>query len=81
MGVNTSSAVESVLHAAVALSSDERAELVERLIQTLDKEHQEELDSAWSAEIERRLQEIESGKARLIPGDEALRLIRERRKV
>jgi putative addiction module component (TIGR02574 family) len=52
--------------------------LAERLILSLDENYQSELTKAWNTEIERRLSEIRQGRARLIPGDEALRMIRQR---
>ena len=69
---------QSIVDSALALSADERADLAERLILSLDENYQSELTKAWDAEIERRLSEIRDGRARLIPGDEAFRMIRQR---
>ena len=69
---------KSIVDSALSLSADERADLAERLILSLDDTYQTELNKAWNAEIERRLSEIRQGRARLIPGDDALRMIRQR---
>lgn len=55
---------------ALRLSAAERARLVERLITSLDTDP--EVEEAWSAEVERRNAEIESGSVALLPGPETL---------
>jgi putative addiction module component (TIGR02574 family) len=65
-----SSTVETLEAEALQLSAAERARLVERLIASLDIDH--EVEEAWAAEVERRNAEIESGAVSLIPGPEAL---------
>ena len=60
---------KSVFDAALALSADDRADLAERLMLTLDQQRQAQLEAAWDAEINRRLDEIDSGAVKLIPGD------------
>ncbi|HSU68253.1 MAG TPA: addiction module protein [Tepidisphaeraceae bacterium] len=45
----------SVLDAALALSPDDRADVAERLILRLDEQRQTDLNAAWDAEIDRRL--------------------------
>lgn len=72
---------KAVFEAALSLSPDDRAELAERLILSLDEKHQTDLEAAWNAEIQRRLDEIDQGKVELIPGEEAMRLLRARKKV
>ena len=46
---------------ALALSEEERAEVVEQLLNSFDTEDEEAIDEAWRAEVIRRSQEIESG--------------------
>ncbi len=65
-----SSTVEILEAEALQLSLTERAHLVERLITSLDTDP--EVEEAWSAEVERRNAEIESGAVSLISGPEAL---------
>lgn len=64
------STVEVLEAEALQLSPAERALLVERLISSLDTDP--EIEEAWSAEVERRHAEIESGAVSLISGPEAL---------
>ena len=64
------STVEALEAEALQLSLPERAHLVERLIHSLDAEP--EIEEAWSAEVERRNAEIESGAISLLSGPEAL---------
>ena len=63
-----------VLEKALALSTRERGVLIDRLIESLDEGPAEEgVEEAWAAEIKRRVDEIRSGKARLIPAEEMRR--------
>lgn len=71
---------KSVLDAALSLPPDDRAELAEQLMLSLDEKYQAELEAAWNAEIQRRLDDIDQGKVQLIPGDEAMRMLRARKK-
>jgi len=60
-------AIEQILQAALALPDDERAELVEALLATLEPETAAPLDDAWKAEIARRSAEFEAGLVKPIP--------------
>jgi len=63
-----------VLEKALALSTRDRGVLIDRLIESLDEGPAEEgVEEAWAAEIKRRVDEIRSGKARLIPAEEMRR--------
>jgi len=58
---------------ALKLSVKDRSELVQRLIVSLDGEAEgtpEEIAKAWEEEIARRVAEIDTGQAQLIPADE-----------
>lgn len=66
----------NVYQAAMALSAEERAEVVARLLDIED-----ELDAEQDATIRRRSDEVDRGVANLVPGDTAMRLYRERKKV
>lgn len=68
---------EEICCAALALTHEERAELVDRLFFSLDDEEQKAIDSAWTVELERRLKDLKEGRAKLIPGDEVMRSLRE----
>ena len=59
---------ESVLQDALLLDQDERELLVIQISQSFEREPG--YDEAWAAEIERRLKEIDEGKAELMDIDE-----------
>jgi putative addiction module component (TIGR02574 family) len=60
---------ERILEQALALRAHDRAALIDALAESLDHDGAD-LDSAWTAEIDRRIDAIERGQSRLIPGDE-----------
>ena len=63
--------VSEVLEKALALSTQERGLIIDRLIESLDDEPADEgVEAAWSVEIKRRVEEIQSGKVEMIPGEE-----------
>lgn len=72
--------VEELSARAKALPAEDRARLAEELLESLLEEADFEAEADWDREIERRVAEIESGAARLIPAEEvhaeARRLIR-----
>lgn len=61
---------EKIQAEALQLSEKERAELAHALILSLDSESDPDAESAWDAELARRLEEIESGKAKTISIEE-----------
>ena len=65
-----SSQPEIVEGQALKLTAEERARLADRLIASIFEDH--EIEDAWEAEVERRVQEIESGRAVLIPASESI---------
>ena len=65
---------KAVLEAALALPEAEREELVERLLDSV--EAPDALSPAWAAEVDRRLKEIDEGRAVLIPGEQVFAEIR-----
>ena len=69
-----SSQLEIVEAQALKLSAEERAELADRLLASLFKD--DEIEAAWAVEVERRIEEIESGRAKLVPAAEAIARIR-----
>ena len=63
-----------VLDKALALSTHERGMLIDRLVESLDDGPAGEgVEEAWAAEIKRRVDEIRSGKVKLVPGEQVLR--------
>lgn len=71
---------EKAMDEALSLPADRRIELVDRLLQSLNLPTRREIDRAWAVEAEKRIDEIESGKARLIPGEVVFAKIRRKRK-
>ncbi len=61
---------EELYQKALDLDERERAALAARLIESLDAELEEGVEAAWLAEVERRMEELDSGKVRSIPWDE-----------
>ena len=62
--------LEAVEAQALKLSAEERAQLADRLIASLFEDH--DVEEAWAAEVERRIEEIESGRAKMVPAAEAI---------
>ncbi len=60
----------------MALPPDARAELTERLVESLAQDVSPEITSAQLAEVRRRIAQVELGEFELIPGDEALARVR-----
>ena len=67
---------EEIFRDAMALPPDARAELTERLVESLAQDVSPEITEAQLAEVRRRIAQVESGEAELIPGDEALARVR-----
>jgi putative addiction module component (TIGR02574 family) len=59
--------LNDVFQEAVQLPERDRATLAGLLIESLDPVCDPDVEAAWSAEIERRLAEIEAGTVKLIP--------------
>ena len=68
-------AAKRLLHEALGLPTDERAELAAELIASLDGPADPEAEAAWDVEIERRIAAIEAGTIRLEPWTEVKRRI------
>lgn len=65
-----SQSVEHIEAQALALSAEERVRLADRLIASVFED--EAIESAWSAEVEKRIADIEAGRAELIPASQAI---------
>ncbi len=64
-----------LLAEALKLPQDARAALAASLLDSLDQEVDEDAESAWQAEIDRRLRELDSGRVKPVPWSEARRRI------
>lgn len=67
-----SQSVESITEAVLALPSDARALLADRLVESLDPLADDAVRGAWIAESVQRLEDVRSGRVRTVPGHEAL---------
>jgi putative addiction module component (TIGR02574 family) len=66
--------VSEVLGKALALSSEDRGLVIDRLIASLDEgPAQEGVEEAWAHEVKRRVDDIRAGKIEMIPGEETRR--------
>ena len=61
---------EELYQKALDLDERERAALAARLIESLDTEVEDGVEAAWLAEVERRMEELDSGKVQSIPWNE-----------
>ncbi|MGH8500094.1 MAG: addiction module protein, partial [Methylococcales bacterium] len=59
--------VVDLFNEASNLDEHERATLAGLLLESIEQEPDPELEKAWKIEIERRIEEIDSGVATLIP--------------
>jgi putative addiction module component (TIGR02574 family) len=64
---------DEIVQAAMALPTGARAELADSLLESLRGLDETEIDPAWVAELERRIDDYDSGRVKGIPADEVLR--------
>ena len=62
--------VEKITAAALSLPEDDRLELADRLMDSLDGPPDADYEQAWADEIARRLADVRSGKAETVPWEE-----------
>jgi putative addiction module component (TIGR02574 family) len=58
---------QQVLREALQLPPKARADIAGTLLYSLDTKEDKDVEEAWAAEIERRIAEVDSGKAKLLP--------------
>ena len=68
-------ATEEVLAEALRLDEDSRAQLAAELLASLDGPSDPDAESAWQAEIERRVADLKAGKVKLEPWEQVKRRI------
>lgn len=68
--------VEKLTEAVLALPSDARALLADRLVESLDPLTDEGIRELWAAEALRRRDEVREGKIPTIPGETVLAQVR-----
>ena len=69
---------EKIYEQALDLPIDDRLILIDKLLISTNLPTQNDIDQAWSKEVERRCQELDNGKAKLIPGEEVFEKIKKR---
>jgi putative addiction module component (TIGR02574 family) len=65
----------NLFNEALHLPEGERSELAARLIESLDPTRDDDAKAAWSAEIQQRIAELQTGQVQPIPWSEARRMI------
>ena len=70
-------ALAHLLEEAEQLSTAERAELADRLVESLAHDMPPDIAAAQLTEVRRRIAQVEEGEVALIPGDEALARVRQ----
>jgi hypothetical protein len=69
--------VEQVMKEALSLPSAWRAWLAEKLVESLEFDVDENLQTLWLSEAKKRRDEIRSGIVQSIPGEEGLARVRQ----
>ena len=67
-----------VLEEALKLTANERAEVAEQLIASLDEVPDTDVEQAWQEEVRRRLQQVERGEVELIDSDTVMAELRKK---
>jgi len=62
--------VDELTQRAQALAPEDRARLAENLLSSIEPEPQTEVEAAWDREIQRRVEEIRSGRAVLVAAED-----------
>lgn len=70
--------LEDITNQALALPSEARALLADRLVESLDPADEGEIHQLWVTESRRRLEELRSGTVKAIPGEEAMEALRKK---
>ncbi|HKG45815.1 MAG TPA: addiction module protein [Pyrinomonadaceae bacterium] len=69
--------LEQLAEQAMALPSESRAQLADLLVESLDRDELGRVEQLWLAEAKRRRDEVRSGIAKTVPGEEALQQVRD----
>jgi putative addiction module component (TIGR02574 family) len=72
------SLADKIYKQAIDLPIDDRLVLIDKLLISTNLPTQNDIDQAWSKEVERRCQELDSGEAKLIPGENVFDKIKKR---
>jgi putative addiction module component (TIGR02574 family) len=69
---------DRIIEEALSLPADLRLSLIQKLQESLNQTIDPEIDRLWADEVERRISQIEEGKAQWISGEEVFARIREK---
>lgn len=69
--------LHEVSDAALHLPIEERAQLIQRLVLSLESPSEQELSVDWLHEARRRAEEIDNGMVKVVPGEEVMKKARE----
>jgi putative addiction module component (TIGR02574 family) len=64
--------LQKIENEALHLSREERAQLIQRLVLSLESPSEEELRSDWLLEARRRAEELDSGSVQAVSGEEVI---------
>lgn len=70
-----STGAKEILEAALKLDPQQREELIEELSASLDATN---LGEYWEAEIQRRIEDVDSGRVKAVPADEVFTSLEQR---
>ncbi len=65
-----------LLGEALSLSNGDRADMAARLLDSLDPEYEARAEAAWKSEVQRRINDLDGGRVKTVPWEEARRSIR-----
>ncbi|HEX7721621.1 MAG TPA: addiction module protein [Pyrinomonadaceae bacterium] len=68
--------LDQITEEAMQLPAGSRAQLADKLVESLQSEEPDEIQRLWSAEAIRRRDEIRSGQVEPIPGEQVLEEVR-----
>jgi len=61
-----------LIEEAMSLPPAERAEMAERLLDSLDPAYFDQIDALWRKEVEARINEFDRGEVEAIPAEQAI---------
>ena len=70
---------QQFLDTVLSLPESDRAEIAASLIHSLDPVRDSDVDAAWAEEIKRRIESIDRGEVKLVPWDDVMQEMRDRR--
>lgn len=72
IGYTSHVAIEAVIEQALRLSADERAKLIELLLDSLEEADDPGHEAAWAEVIDRRMRDITEGRVELVDAADAM---------